>query len=99
MREQSRKVRDKMSLVRSSDEGSRSVVEIAPGITISPDVRFGHPVLKGTRVPVEKVVARIAAGMSPHEVAEEYGLELEEVYCALRYAVQLLSEELVVATG
>ena len=72
--------------------------EIAPGITVWSEVRFGRPVVKGTRVPVETVVTRVAGGMSALEVAEEYGLTLEDVQNALRYAAQLVAEELVIVT-
>ena len=51
--------------------------EIAPGIVIDPKVRFGKPVIKGTRVPVELVIAKLAGGMSPQEVAEEYEITNE----------------------
>jgi uncharacterized protein (DUF433 family) len=35
--------------------------EIAPGITVDPAVMVGKPVVKGTRVPVELVLAKLAA--------------------------------------
>jgi len=38
------------------------VLEIAPRIVIDPTVRFGKPVIRETRVPVELVVARLAGG-------------------------------------
>jgi hypothetical protein len=47
-------------------------LEIAPGIVVDPKVRFGKPVVKGTRVPAELVVAKLAGGMTAQEVAEEY---------------------------
>jgi len=39
--------------------------EIAPGITVDQSVRFGKPVLKGTRVPVDLVVGKLAGGILP----------------------------------
>lgn len=45
--------------------------EIAPRITVDELVRFGRPVIKGTRVPVELVVGKLAGGMGVDEVAEE----------------------------
>lgn len=32
------------------------MMEIAPGITVDENVRFGKPVISGTRVPVDLVV-------------------------------------------
>ncbi|NCP15714.1 DUF433 domain-containing protein [bacterium] len=75
------------------------MVEIAPGITVDPSVRFGRPVIRGTRVPVETVVGRIAAGMSFANVADEYGITADDIYNALRYAAHRLAEEQVWATA
>jgi uncharacterized protein (DUF433 family) len=69
------------------------MIEIAPGITIHPAIRFGRPVIRGTRVPVEIIVGRIAAGISFSEVAEEYEVTVEDISNALRYAAQRLAEE------
>lgn len=68
-------------------------VEIAPRITVDPKVRFGKPVIKGTRVPVDIVVGKLAGGMSVEEVAREYGITEEDVRAALQYAAYLLSTE------
>lgn len=74
-------------------------VEIAPHIVVDPNVRFGRPVIQGTRVPVEMVIAKLAGGMAPSEVAEEYGLSLEDVRAALSYAARVLAEEEVRVTA
>lgn len=69
------------------------MAEIAPHITVSPKVRFGKPVIVGTRVPVDLVVGKIAAGMAVGEVIKEYDLTREQVLAALRYAADLVSQE------
>ncbi len=33
-------------------------LEIAPNIVVDPEIRFGKPIIKGTRVPVELVEGR-----------------------------------------
>lgn len=67
--------------------------EIAPGIVVDPKVRFGKPVIKGTRVLVDLVIGKLAGGMEIEEVMEEYGLKKEDVLKALSYAAKLMSEE------
>ncbi len=67
--------------------------EIAPEITVDEAVRFGKPVLKGTRVPVDLVVGKLASGMSVEEVAEEHELAREGVLAALAYAARALADE------
>lgn len=67
-------------------------VEIAPRIVVDPAVRFGKPVIRGTRVPVTTVVGTPAGGLSAEEVAAAYGLTLDEVQAALSYAAKLVAE-------
>lgn len=75
------------------------MVELTLGITVDPSVRFGKPVIKGTRVPADTVVARVASGMSIKEVAEEYGITEKDVYNALNYAARRLAEEQIWVTA
>ena len=71
------------------------MAQIAPRITVDAEVRFGKPVIEGTRVPVAIVVGAVAAGDSLEEVAREYGITLEDVRAALSYAARRVEEEAV----
>ncbi len=62
-------------------------------IVVDPKVRFGKPVIAGTRVPVDLVVGKLAGGMTTSEVMKEYDLTRRQVLIALRYAAKLLSQE------
>ena len=75
------------------------MVDLSLGISVDPSVRFGKPVIKGTRVPVDAVVARVASGMNIKDIAEEYGITEKDIYNALHYAALRLSEEQVRATS
>ncbi|HMD95956.1 MAG TPA: DUF433 domain-containing protein [Terriglobia bacterium] len=68
---------------------------IAPRITVDPRVRFGKPVIDGTRVPVSVVVGAVAAGDEWPEIAREYGITEEDIRAALAYAASRLEEETV----
>lgn len=72
--------------------------ELFPGIIVDPAIRFGKPVIKGTRVPVDMLVGKVASGMSMDDVAREYDVTLEDIRAALRYAAHVLTEENVYAT-
>ena len=72
--------------------------EIAPRITVDQDTRFGRPVIQGTRIPVDLVVAKLATGLSVEEICAEYGIEREDVLAALAYAARALADEQVRAT-
>jgi uncharacterized protein (DUF433 family) len=67
--------------------------EIAPGIEVDEAVRFGRPVIRGTRVPVDVLVGKVAGGMAAEAVAEEYGVRREDVLAAISYAARRLEEE------
>lgn len=69
------------------------VVELAPRVVVDPAVRFGKPIIKGTRVPVEVVIGKLAGGMTAEEVADEYGITLDDVHAALSYAAQIIASE------
>jgi uncharacterized protein (DUF433 family) len=62
-------------------------------VVIDPSIRHGKPVIRGTRVPVDVVLGSLASGMSPAEVAQEYGVSLDDVKAALAYASRLISGE------
>lgn len=67
--------------------------QIAPRIVVDPKVRFGKPVIKGTRVPVELAVAKLAGGMTMDEVQKEYGLTKADILAALDYAAKIVAAE------
>lgn len=67
--------------------------EIAPKIVVDPKIRFGKPVIKGTRVPVDLIIGKIAGGMTIEAVAKEYDLKRKDILAALRYAAQLVKKE------
>jgi uncharacterized protein (DUF433 family) len=69
------------------------MVEIAPRIVVDETIRFGKPVIKGTRVPVELVVAKLGGGMTIEEVMAEYELAREDVLAALSYAARSLADD------
>lgn len=74
------------------------LMEIAPRIVVDQAVRFGKPVIRGTRVPVTTIVAKLAGGMSVEEIVTEYDVSTADVQAALHYAAQLLaSEEILIA--
>ncbi len=62
-------------------------------ISIDPLVQHGKPVIRGTRVPVSRIVGGLAGGMSPEEVLQEYEISMEDLRAALAYAVQLIDKE------
>ena len=69
------------------------IMELAPRIVVDPDIRFGRPIIKGTRVPVNLVVAKISGGMTFSALADEYDLTRDDIQAALAYAARLIEDE------
>jgi uncharacterized protein (DUF433 family) len=64
-------------------------MEVFPGISMDPDVRFGKPCIAGTRIDVATIVGVLAAGETAETAAAEYQLTVEQVRAALRYAAHV----------
>jgi len=64
------------------------MTELAPRIAVDENVRFGKPVIVGTRVPVDLVVSKLGGGLTIEQVMEEYGLAREDVLAAFAYAAR-----------
>ncbi len=62
-------------------------------IVIDPKIQHGKPVIRGTRVPVARIIGGLAGGMSSREVQEAYGVTAEDVQAALRFANGLVERE------
>jgi uncharacterized protein (DUF433 family) len=55
-------------------------------IVLDPDVRFGKPTVRGTRITVGDILGCLAAGMSEDEVLKDFPqLKLEDIRASLAY--------------
>lgn len=63
-------------------------------IVIDPEIQHGKPVIRGTRVPVARIVSGLAGGMTELELEREYDITLEDIRAALAYAAQLVENEI-----
>lgn len=69
-------------------------------IEIDPDIMTGKPIIKGTRIPVERIIQLLAHGVTTEELLEEYpNLEKKDIQAALKYAADTLEEESVFRMG
>ena len=63
-------------------------------IQISPDVMFGKPVIRGTRVPVELDPAQAGCGAGFREILRQHPrLTLEDIRAAQAYAADVVAGE------
>ena len=54
-------------------------------IIVNSKIRFGKPIIAGTRLTVEEVLGALAGGMEFKEIQEEYGLTKQQILAAIRY--------------
>ena len=62
-------------------------------IVVDEKVRFGKPIVKGTRITVDEVLGALAGGMTYEELEKEYGINRDGILAALKYATEIVSEE------
>ena len=64
-------------------------MEVFPGISMDPKIRFGKPCLRGTRIDIATVLGGLASGASAEDIESEYRLSREQITAALRYAAHV----------
>lgn len=70
--------------------------ELLNRISINPNVCFGKPCVKGTRIWVSLILDFLASGMSPEEVLREYpDLTALDVQACLAYGAEMSRERYV----
>jgi uncharacterized protein (DUF433 family) len=63
-------------------------------IEMNPDVMLGKPVIRGTRIPVELIVRKVAEGASEAAVLDAYPrLTRDDIRAALLFAADTLAHE------
>ncbi len=62
-------------------------------IVIDPKICHGKPIIRGTRVPVARILGYLAGGMTFEDVERDYGVTIEDIRAALDYAAEVLSAE------
>jgi len=61
-------------------------------IVVDPKIMVGKPVIKGTRIPIDVVIHRIAEGDTVEEILQDYpGVTRKDIKAALDYAESLVT--------
>ena len=63
-------------------------------IELNPRVMLGKPVIRGTRIPVELIVRKLAEGADEKSLIQAYPrLTADDIHAALHYAADSLAHE------
>jgi len=61
----------------------------AERIVLNPEIRFGKPTIRGTRIAVGDVLSYLAAGMTEHQIVEDFPqLSLQDIRACLAFAAE-----------
>lgn len=64
-----------------------ALIDYKEYIEINPEIRFGKPVIKGTRITVYDVLQWLASGMGHNEIIEDFPqLSEKQILACLAYA-------------
>ena len=70
--------------------------ELLKRISIDPEVCFGRPCIRGTRIWVSLIVDNLAEGVTEEELLEAYPqLKAEDIRAALSYAAEMTRERII----
>ena len=75
------------------DEHAFTRDELLDRISINPNVCFGKPCIKGTRIWVSLILDFLASGMSQEEILKEYaGLTALDIQACFAYGAEMSRE-------
>lgn len=61
------------------------VMRLMDRIVVDPRIMAGKPVIRGTRIPVDAIIKRIAEGMNTQQILEDYpDITAKDIEAALR---------------
>jgi uncharacterized protein (DUF433 family) len=66
-----------------------------PRITVDPNIHFGKPSVRGTRITVQNVLELLNEGLTFNQIRKDYypDLEIDDIKACLDYAISLISAE------
>lgn len=64
-------------------------MEVFPGISMDPKIRFGKPCIAGTRIDVAMIIGLLASGTTAEDIEAEYRVSREQISAALHYAAHV----------
>lgn len=66
-------------------------------IEMNPEIMGGKPVIRGTRIPVETLLRKLGAGLTPDEIlADHPRLAADDIHAAQAFAADYLADEEVI---
>jgi len=76
-------------------EWSSRGADVLERIAVNPEIHFGKPCIKGTRIPVQDVLELVAEDLSFEQIIKDYypDITAEDIRACLHYAAALVAVE------
>jgi|MudIll2142460700_1097286.scaffolds.fasta_scaffold950438_2 uncharacterized protein (DUF433 family) len=66
-------------------------------IVVNPKIMVGKPIIRGTRIPIDAILNRLADGMTISDILEEYpNITEEDIRAALVYVSHVIAGEQII---
>jgi uncharacterized protein (DUF433 family) len=64
-------------------------------IIVDPQIHFGKPVIKGTRITVQNILELINEGLSFDQIVQDYypDIKKDDIHACMQYAIALVAAE------
>lgn len=64
-------------------------------IVVDPNIHFGKPFIKGTRITVQNVLELIDEGLTFDQIIKDYypALKKDDIHACMKYAIALVAAE------
>jgi uncharacterized protein (DUF433 family) len=64
-------------------------------ISVDPQIHFGKPIVKGTRITVQNVLELINEGLAFDQIIQDYypDLKKDDIHACMKYAIALVAAE------
>ena len=68
--------------------------ELKTRIVVDPKIMVGKPIIKGTRIPIDAIINRLADGITIKEILKDYpNLTEKDIKAALQYSADIIRGE------
>lgn len=68
-------------------------------VIIDPKIRFGKPIIKGTRITAKELAGYLDSGMTEAEIKKEYGVTQDDIEVVMLYELEQSWEEFKAGKG
>ena len=77
-----------------------SKADLIKRITVDPNISFGKPCIRGTRIWISLIMDNLAAGVSQEEILAAFpSLEMDDIRAVITYAAELTRDRYVSLAG